>query len=116
MIKLHNRKKPGRIDMHIVTVDEMRNLEAQAAEKYGLTSPILMENAGKSAAEILAEYIRRQLPTNVFSQNFRGAFPRVFHQYWRCQAIFLCSLRFQIPHFVNGNDVHIYSPRFFSVV
>src|SRR5437588_579155 len=50
--------------MHIVTVDEMRNLEAQAAQKYGLTSPILIENAGKSAAEILAEYIRRQHSLN----------------------------------------------------
>src|SRR2546428_9085708 len=43
--------------MHIVSVDEMRLLETQAAEEYGLTSPILMENAGKSAAEILARYI-----------------------------------------------------------
>ncbi len=45
--------------MHIVTVDEMRELEARAASEYGLTSPILMENAGKSAAEILAAYIGR---------------------------------------------------------
>src|SRR2546422_10019580 len=43
--------------MHIVSVDEMRLLETRAAEEYGLTSPILMENAGKSAAEILARYI-----------------------------------------------------------
>ncbi len=43
--------------MHIVTVDEMRELEARAAQEYGLTSPILMENAGRSAAEILAHII-----------------------------------------------------------
>src|SRR5712692_10874692 len=43
--------------MHIVTVDEMRELEARAARDYGLTSPILMENAGRSAAEILAHTI-----------------------------------------------------------
>src|SRR5450759_4601624 len=43
--------------MHIVSVDEMRALETRAAEEYGLTSPILMENAGRSAAEILARYI-----------------------------------------------------------
>ncbi|HEY6405975.1 MAG TPA: NAD(P)H-hydrate dehydratase [Ktedonobacteraceae bacterium] len=43
--------------MHIVSVDEMRALETRAAEEYGLTSPILMENAGKSGAEILARYI-----------------------------------------------------------
>ncbi len=43
--------------MHIVSVDEMRSLETRAAEEYGLTSPMLMENAGKSAAEILARYI-----------------------------------------------------------
>lgn len=43
--------------MHIVTVDEMRELEARAAQDYGLTSPILMENAGKSAAEILVRKI-----------------------------------------------------------
>ncbi len=46
--------------MHIVTVAEMRELEARAESEYGLTSPILMENAGKSAAEILAHLIRRQ--------------------------------------------------------
>src|SRR6266704_2350431 len=43
--------------MHIVTVDEMRDLEKQADRQYGLTSPLLMENAGKSAAEILAEHL-----------------------------------------------------------
>src|SRR2546428_5836674 len=46
--------------MHIVTVAEMRNLEARAEHEYGLTSPILMENAGKSAAEILANLIQQQ--------------------------------------------------------
>ncbi len=46
--------------MHIVTVAEMRELETGAEREYGLTSHILMENAGKSAAEILAEHIRRQ--------------------------------------------------------
>src|SRR5256885_2851098 len=43
--------------MKIVTVDEMRALETRAAQEYGLTSQILMENAGRSAAEILARYI-----------------------------------------------------------
>ncbi len=46
--------------MHIVTVAQMRELEAQAERQYGLTSHILMENAGKSAADILAQYIRQQ--------------------------------------------------------
>ena len=46
--------------MHIVTVAEMRELEAQAERQYGLTSHVLMENAGKSAADILAQYIRQQ--------------------------------------------------------
>ncbi len=45
--------------MHIVTVEEMRDLEGRADREYGLTSPILMEHAGKSAAAILAEYIRQ---------------------------------------------------------
>src|SRR6266550_4082399 len=49
--------RTGRIYMKIVTVDEMRTLEKRAAEEYGLTSAILMENAGRSAAEILARYI-----------------------------------------------------------
>ena len=44
--------------MHVVTVAEMRELEARAASEYGLTSQILMENAGKSAAEILAQHFR----------------------------------------------------------
>ena len=43
--------------MKIVTVDEMRALETRAAQEYGLTSQILMENAGRSAAEILVRYI-----------------------------------------------------------
>lgn len=43
--------------MHIVTIEEMRELEARAAREYGLTSPLLMENAGKSAAELLTQYI-----------------------------------------------------------
>ncbi len=46
--------------MHIVTVAEMRELEAQAEQQYGLSSHVLMENAGKSAADILAYYIRQQ--------------------------------------------------------
>src|SRR2546421_567940 len=46
--------------MHIVTVDEMRDLEVRAEREYGLTSHILMENAGKSAAEILVEYMSKQ--------------------------------------------------------
>src|SRR5258708_8726201 len=44
--------------MHVVTVAEMRELEARADREYGLTSHILMENAGKSAAEILADCTR----------------------------------------------------------
>lgn len=43
--------------MHIVTIEEMRALEAQADRQYGLTSPILMENAGKSAAEIFQAHL-----------------------------------------------------------
>ncbi|HEV2582153.1 MAG TPA: NAD(P)H-hydrate dehydratase [Ktedonobacteraceae bacterium] len=50
--------------MHIVTTDEMRQLEIRADSEYGLTSPILMEHAGKSAAEILAQHIRRQQSIN----------------------------------------------------
>ncbi|MFL5628589.1 MAG: NAD(P)H-hydrate dehydratase [Ktedonobacteraceae bacterium] len=46
--------------MHIVNVDEMRDLEVRAEREYGLTSHILMENAGKSAAEILADYMRKR--------------------------------------------------------
>lgn len=40
--------------MHIVTIEEMRELESRADREYGLTSPILMETAGRSAAELLA--------------------------------------------------------------
>src|SRR6266568_543323 len=46
--------------MYIVSVAEMRELEMRADKEYGLTSPILMEHAGRSAAEILAEQIRQQ--------------------------------------------------------
>ncbi len=43
--------------MHIVTIEEMRNLEVRAEREHGLSSPILMENAGRSAAELLAQHI-----------------------------------------------------------
>jgi ADP-dependent NAD(P)H-hydrate dehydratase / NAD(P)H-hydrate epimerase len=42
----------------------MREIEARAARDYGLTSPILMEHAGKSAADILAQRIRQQRAIN----------------------------------------------------
>ena len=45
-------------------LDEMRELEARADREYGLTSQILMENAGKSAAELLVQHIRRQRSLN----------------------------------------------------
>ena len=44
--------------MYIVTVDEMREIEQRAEREFGLTSSILMENAGKSAAEILVQHLR----------------------------------------------------------
>src|SRR5713101_9871370 len=50
--------------MHIVTVDEMRALETEADHSYGLSSSVLMENAGKSAAEILSHSIHRQRSVN----------------------------------------------------
>ncbi len=43
--------------MYIVTVNEMRELEAQADRQYGLTSQILMKNAGKSAADIFEAHL-----------------------------------------------------------
>ncbi len=43
--------------MHIVTVAEMRELEAEAEHQYKLTSSILMDNAGKSAAEIFEQHL-----------------------------------------------------------
>ncbi|HEX4715755.1 MAG TPA: NAD(P)H-hydrate dehydratase [Ktedonobacteraceae bacterium] len=50
--------------MHIVTVEEMRELEARAEREYGMTSAILMENAGKSAAELLAREARKRQPVS----------------------------------------------------
>jgi NAD(P)H-hydrate epimerase len=43
--------------MHIVTVSEMRELEAQAERQYDLSSPILMKNAGKSAAGLFEKHL-----------------------------------------------------------
>lgn len=50
--------------MHIVTIDEMRQLEAGAESEYGLTSAMLMEHAGKSAAEIFVQHTRHQHALN----------------------------------------------------
>jgi hydroxyethylthiazole kinase-like uncharacterized protein yjeF len=41
--------------MKVVTVDEMREIEHRAEAEYGLTSPMLMEHAGRSIAEISRE-------------------------------------------------------------
>nr|BBH93468.1 bifunctional ADP-dependent (S)-NAD(P)H-hydrate dehydratase/NAD(P)H-hydrate epimerase [Thermogemmatispora argillosa] len=46
--------------MHIVDVARMRELEMRADKEYGLNTTILMENAGRSAAELLARYIRER--------------------------------------------------------
>ena len=43
--------------MHIVTVTEMRELEAQAAKQYELSSQTLMSTAGKSAADIFEAHL-----------------------------------------------------------
>ena len=43
--------------MKVVTVDEMREIEQRAEHEYGLTSPILMEHAGRSVAEALRLYV-----------------------------------------------------------
>jgi len=43
--------------MHIVTVAEMRELEAQADKQYGLSSALLMQQAGASAAEIFMAHL-----------------------------------------------------------
>lgn len=43
--------------MHIVTVSEMRELEAQAERQYGLSSAILMKTAGKSAADLFRTHL-----------------------------------------------------------
>ncbi|GCE14160.1 NAD(P)H-hydrate dehydratase [Tengunoibacter tsumagoiensis] len=43
--------------MHIVTIAEMRELEALAEQRYGLTSDMLMSKAGKSAADLFTEHL-----------------------------------------------------------
>jgi ADP-dependent NAD(P)H-hydrate dehydratase / NAD(P)H-hydrate epimerase len=43
--------------MHIVTVSQMRELETQADQRYSLSSSILMQNAGKSAADIFETHL-----------------------------------------------------------
>ncbi len=43
--------------MHIVTVAQMRELEAQADAQYGLTGHTLMQNAGKSAADLFEAHL-----------------------------------------------------------
>jgi NAD(P)H-hydrate epimerase len=41
--------------MHVVTVEQMRDIEQRAEREYGLTSPMLMEYAGRSIAEHLRD-------------------------------------------------------------
>jgi NAD(P)H-hydrate epimerase len=42
--------------MRVVGVEEMREIERRAEMEYGLTSPMLMERAGQSVAEILRSH------------------------------------------------------------
>ena len=42
--------------MRVVSVAEMREIEQRAEDQYGLTSPVLMEHAGRSIAEALREH------------------------------------------------------------
>lgn len=42
--------------MKIVTIDQMRELEARADRELGMSSPILMEYAGRSAADLLLRW------------------------------------------------------------
>jgi NAD(P)H-hydrate epimerase len=42
--------------MRVVSVEEMREIERRAETEYGLTSPMLMERAGNSLAEILRSH------------------------------------------------------------
>src|SRR5262249_32776600 len=43
--------------MHVVSVDQMRAIERRAEQEYGLTSPMLMEHAGRSVAEHLRAHL-----------------------------------------------------------
>lgn len=43
--------------MKIVTVDQMRTIERRASDEHGLTSPLLMERAGLSVAELLRAHL-----------------------------------------------------------
>ncbi|HEX4206070.1 MAG TPA: NAD(P)H-hydrate dehydratase [Ktedonobacteraceae bacterium] len=56
--------------MHIVTVDEMREMEAEAERSYHLPSHVLMENAGKSAANIFEAHVLRHTTMNVLEVLF----------------------------------------------
>lgn len=42
--------------MRVVTVEQMRSIEAEAEQRFGLDGPALMAFAGRSAAEIAAEW------------------------------------------------------------
>lgn len=47
-------QKPPR-KMHVVTAEQMRTLDRQATEKYGIPSLLLMENAGRAVCEVARE-------------------------------------------------------------
>ncbi|MEO7003172.1 MAG: NAD(P)H-hydrate dehydratase [Ktedonobacterales bacterium] len=46
--------------MRVVSVDEMRTIERRAEEEYDLTSPLLMEQAGRSVAQALETWLADQ--------------------------------------------------------
>jgi NAD(P)H-hydrate epimerase len=47
----------GASAMEVVTVAEMREIEQRAEREYGLTSPVLMEHAGRSIAEHTRDWL-----------------------------------------------------------
>jgi hydroxyethylthiazole kinase-like uncharacterized protein yjeF len=52
-VRLHADRRRS---MRVVSVAEMREIERRAEAEYGLTSPMLMERAGQSVAEILRSH------------------------------------------------------------
>ncbi|MBV9231818.1 MAG: NAD(P)H-hydrate epimerase, partial [Chloroflexi bacterium] len=98
--------------MHIVTVAEMRELEAQADRQYGLTSPILMSNAGKSAADIFTAHLLPHHNINALEALFligpgnNGGDGLVMARHLEQQGAFVNLYHWKEQHLtVRGQDV-----------
>ncbi|MDI6641975.1 MAG: NAD(P)H-hydrate epimerase [Elusimicrobiota bacterium] len=67
-IRLNRSPSPERGKSYLsVTAEEMKAIDKKAIEEYGIPSIVLMENAGRKVAEVVAQFIEQNCTTWIYS-------------------------------------------------